>query len=89
VLGSKASHVCIAVSPDVSAKTRHQKIRLRKTQTRCGLPSKVLRLKTSPTVCFQQLAANFNLTMLRLNILPKRMKIERRPSQVFATESLY
>jgi hypothetical protein len=45
-----------------------------KTQKRCGLPSKVLRLETGAIVRFQQLTMNFNRTMLRLRISPSESK---------------
>jgi hypothetical protein len=74
VTGPDASYEGFAVPPDGSATPRHQKIHLRKTQERRGLPPKVLRLKTSPIVCFQQLTSNFNRTMLRLNISSSEYK---------------
>jgi hypothetical protein len=67
VLGSKASYDRFAVPPDGSATPRHQKTRFRQTQKCRALPPKVLRLKTSPIKCFQQLTTNFNRTMLRVS----------------------
>jgi hypothetical protein len=38
----------------------------------------LLRLKTTPILCFVGVTGSFNLTMLRLDIPPKQIKIERR-----------
>ena len=59
----------------VISRSARRRANVRNTKS---LPSFLLRLKTTPIVCFVEFARSFNRTMFRLERLAKRMKNERR-----------